>query len=81
MQLIEAKLKGFDKLCDSLRCTPAEKTAAHSGAQLFFEKGWPSNCFTVPMAISAFQGQIPKRYMRARSRTQYEYGMNATASR
>ena len=79
MGMIEAKLKGFDKICDSLSCTPAEKESAHHGAQLFFEKDWPSNCFTVPMAISASRGQMPKRYMRALSRTQFEHRMDASA--
>ena len=79
MEMMEAKLKGFDKICDSLSCTPAEKESAHFGARLFFEKDWPSSCFTVPMAISASRGQVPKRYMRALSRTQFEYKMDSSA--
>lgn len=80
MELLETKLKGFDKVCDSLSCTPAEKESARYGAQLFFEKGWPSNCFTVPMAISASRGQVPRPYLRARSRTNYEHRMRSAAA-
>ena len=41
---------------------PAERAIAIKGAGIFFDRGWPSNHFTVDMAVRAGKGLVPPLY-------------------
>jgi hypothetical protein len=51
--------EAFIQLLDLVHATGQEREDALKGLDIFFDNGWPSNCFTLGMARAAGSGLMP----------------------
>jgi hypothetical protein len=64
--------EAFAKMLDSMQIPPAERPAIMEGVEMFFDRGWPSNYFTVGMAATAGAGRVPFQYEGIGSEAKYK---------
>jgi hypothetical protein len=63
--------EAFVKMCDLVSVPHSERPQIMQGVDIFFDRGWPSNYFTVGMARSAGAGLIPDVYEGLHSKSEY----------
>lgn len=69
--------EAFARMLELLKVPAAERPQVMRGANLFFDRGWPSSCFTVGMAARAGAGLVPPVYGGFGSEAKYKALMDA----
>lgn len=62
MKSLSEELNDFAQLCETVGLSPVEKAEAIKGAQIFFEKGWPTTFVSTGWALRANRGLPPPEY-------------------
>jgi hypothetical protein len=76
---MEGKMKqsrAYECMLEITAVPPAERCQIMKGAELFFDRGWPNNHFTVDMARRAATGLVPPIYEGIGSEGRYFQTMN-----
>ncbi len=55
----EKQTEAFARMLEMLKVAAGERPQIMKGVAMFFDRGWPSNHFTVGMAARAGAGLIP----------------------
>src|SRR5882724_4580635 len=61
--------EAFARMLELMKVPVGERPQVMRGVDLFFDRGWPSNRFTVGMAARAGAGLVPPLYEAARPST------------
>jgi hypothetical protein len=69
--------EAFAQMLELMKVPVAERPQVMQGADLFFDRGWPSNRFTVGMAARAGVGLVPPLYEGFGSEAKYKALMDA----
>jgi hypothetical protein len=69
--------EAFAKILEMMSVPVADRLQMMRGADLFFDRGWPSNHFTVGMAARAGAGLIPPVYEGFGSQAKYQALMDS----
>jgi hypothetical protein len=69
--------EAFARMLEMLNVPVAERPQVMRGVDLFFDRGWPSNHFTVGMATRAGAGLIPPVYEGFGSEARYKALMDS----
>ena len=73
--------EAFARMLELLKIPMEERPEVMRGVDLFFDRGWPSNHFTVGMAARAGAGLIPPIYEGPQSERKYKALMDAADSK
>jgi hypothetical protein len=69
--------EAFARMLETMGVPAAERPQIMRGVALFFDRGWPSNHFTVGMAARAGAGLVPPVYEGFASQAEYKALMDA----
>ena len=69
--------EAFARMLETMNVPAAERPQVMRGVDLFFDRGWPSNHFTVGMAARAGAGLVPPVYGGFGSEAKYKALMDA----
>ena len=69
--------EAFAKILEMMNVPVADRPQMMRGVDLFFDRGWPSNHFTVGMAAQAGAGLIPPVYEGIGSEAKYKALMDS----
>ena len=69
--------EAFARMLELLKVPLEDRPQVMHGVDLFFDRGWPSNHFTVGMAARAGAGLLPPTYEGPRSEAKYKALMDA----
>jgi hypothetical protein len=69
--------EAFARMLELMKVPVAERPQVMRGVVLFFDRGWPSNRFTVGMAARAGAGLLPPLYEGFGSEAKYKALMDA----
>jgi hypothetical protein len=64
--------EAFARILELMKVPIAERPEVMRGVDLFFDRGWPSSCFTAGMAARAGAGLIPPLYEGFGSEAKYK---------
>jgi hypothetical protein len=64
--------EAFARMLEMMNVPAGERPQVMLGVNLFFDRGWPSNHFTVGMAARAGAGLIPPVYEGTSSEAKYK---------
>lgn len=73
--------EAFTRMLELMKIPVAERPQIMRGVDVFFDRGWPSNHFTVGMAARAGAGLIPPFYEGFTSEAKYKALMAAEDSK
>jgi hypothetical protein len=73
--------EAFARMLELLKVPLEDRPQVMRGVDLFFDRGWPSNHFTVGMAARAGAGLVPPVYEGSRSEAKYKALMDAEDAR
>lgn len=74
------RTEAFIKMLDLLAVHSTERASALRGIDIFFDRGWPSNNFTVGMAIRAGEGLTPPQFTGTGDEHRYKMLLEAERS-
>ncbi len=69
--------EAFARMLETMNIPAAERPQVMRGVELFFDRGWPSNQFTVSMAARAGAGLVPPVYEGIGSEADYRALMDS----
>ena len=69
--------EAFARMLETMNVPAAERPQVMRGVDLFFDRGWPSNHFTVGMAARAGAGLVPPAYEGFGSEAEYKTLMDS----
>ena len=69
--------EAFARMLELMKVPAPERPQVMRGVDLFFDRGWPSNRFTVGMAARAGAGLVPPLYEEFGSEAKYKALMDA----
>lgn len=69
--------EAFARMLETMNVPAAERPQVMRGVDLFFDRGWPSNHFTVGMAARAGAGLVPPVYEGFGSEAEYKALMDS----
>lgn len=69
--------EAFARMLETMNVPAAERPQVMRGVDLFFDRGWPSNHFTVGMAARAGAGLVPPVYEEFGSEAKYRALMDS----
>jgi hypothetical protein len=69
--------EGFARILETMNIPAAERPQTMRGVDVFFDRGWPSNHFTVGMAARAGAGLVPPVYEGFGSEAKYKALMDS----